>query len=191
MNNFSHVIPQLLNHDFIPWILIIAGVFTLLFINRKKIQANWLNIKTKRCLDTLGIDQITGLECPDGLDHSFKIDRLILHNKGISLVIYKKYPGKIFCGDHIDHWTQMLGQKSYQFKNPLFELDFQIKAVAACFPQVDVDGYLFFDHNTVFPKGHPQQVIHPDHIPAKLQRHPQQEVEQQVLYAWQKYTSFA
>jgi hypothetical protein len=191
MNDIPHVIPQLLKHDFIAWFLLIAGIFVLLFLNRGKIYSHWLELKTRRCLSSLGIDQITNVKCPDGLGHVFTIDRLILRNNGISLLVYKKYPGKIFCADHIDDWTQMLGQKSYKFKNPLFELDIQVKAVAACFPQIDVDGYLFFDHNAEFPKGHPHRVIHPAHIPVALQRHPQQSVDQQVLNAWQQFGTTA
>lgn len=189
MNNTSNVIPQILNNDFIPVIAIISGLFLLLFINRSSILAYWMNLKTRRCLDQLGMDQITEVKCPDGLGHEFTIDRLILRENGISLLMYKKYPGKIFCADHIDEWTQMLGQKSYTFKNPLFELDFQIKAVQACIPGIDIDGYLFFDHNAEFPKGHPQRVIHPHKIPHKLDRQHFDTIDQKVMLAWNNFRS--
>jgi hypothetical protein len=189
MNNFSNVMPQILNNDFIPVILIIFGLLFLLFINRSSILAYWINLKTQRCLNHLGVDQITNIKCPDGLGHEFNIDRLILRQNGISILMYKKYHGKIFCADHINEWTQMLGQKSYAFKNPLFELDFQIKALQTCIPGIDIDGYLFFDHNTEFPKGHPQRVINPQHIPHNLDRPQHIEIDQSIMQAWNDFRS--
>jgi hypothetical protein len=189
MNNSSNVISQILNNDFIPVIVVILGLFLILFINRSSISSYWMNLKTRRCLNHLGMDQITDVKCPDGLGHEFSIDRLILRQNGISILIYKKYPGKIFCADHIDEWTQMLGQKSYAFKNPLFELDFQIKALQACIPDVEVDGYLFFDHNAQFPKGHPQRVIHPQSIPQSLDRPQHIEIDQKIIQAWNNFRS--
>lgn len=189
MNNSSNVLPQILNNDFIPVIVIIFGLFLLLAINRPRILAHLMNQKTRHCLDHLGVDQITDVKCPDGLGHEFSIDRLILHKNGISILMYKKYPGKIFCAEHIDDWTQMLGKKSYTFKNPLFELNFQVKALQACFPGIDIDGYLFFDHNAEFPKGHPQQVIHPQYIPRNLDRHHLDAIDQKVIQAWNDFKS--
>ncbi len=181
--------PQILNNDLIPVILIVFGLFFIFFINRSRLSGYWLNLKTRRCLEHLGVDQITNVKCPDGLGHEFSLDRLILRQNGISILIYKKYPGKIFCADHIDEWTQMLGQKSYTFTNPLFELDFQIKALQACIPGIDIDGYLFFDHNAEFPKGHPQRVIHPQHIPHNLHRPQHIEIDQKIIQAWNDFRS--
>jgi hypothetical protein len=189
MNNSSNVIPQLLNNDFIPVFLIIFGLFFILYINRSSLSTYLLNQKTQRCLNHLGLDQLTNVKCPDGLGHEFTIDRLILRRNGISILMYKKYPGKIYCAEHIDEWTQMLGQKSYAFKNPLFELHFQIKALQACIPGIDIDGYLFFDHNAEFPKGHPQQVIHPKYIPKNLDRSQHIEIDQNIIQAWNDFKS--
>ncbi len=189
MNNSSNVIPQLLNNDFIPVFVIILGLFFILFINRSSLSTYLLNKKTQRCLNHLGLDQLTNVKCPDGLGHEFTIDRLILRKNGISILMHKKYPGKIFCAEHIDEWTQMLGQKSYAFKNPLFELHFQIKALQACIPGIDIDGYLFFDHNAEFPKGHPQQVIHPKYIPKNLDRSQHIEIDQNIIQAWNDFKS--
>jgi hypothetical protein len=189
MDNSFNFMPQILNNDFIPVILITFGLFIILFINRSSLQAYWLNQKTQRCLNHLGVDQVTNVKCPDGLGHEFNIDRLILRQNGISILMYKKYHGKIFCADNINEWTQMLGQKSYAFKNPLFELDFQIKALQTCIPGIDIDGYLFFDHNAHFPKGRPQRVINPQHIPHNLDRPQHIEIDQNIMQAWNNFRS--
>lgn len=184
MNDTSQVFPQIFGSASVPLLLIVVALLTVLWINRKKLQQSWRNWQTRYCLNHLGLEQLSNVKCPDGMGHYFTIDRLLLHHDGISLLVYKQYPGNIFCSDHIDEWTQMLGQKSYNFKNPLFELDYQVKAVSTCLPDIDIDGYLFFDHNAEFPKGHPERVIHPQQIPNKLQRNHRHKVNDQVMQAW-------
>ena len=186
MSDISQVITQLSNNNALPLIVILIGLFVILYFNRSKIKQGWLNFRTHYTINRLGLEQITNVTCPDGLGSEFKIDRLVLRPDGISVLAIKKYPGKIFCADHIDEWTQMLGQKSYHFKNPLFELNYQVKAIADYTPNIDVDGYLFFDHLAHFPKGHPERVIHPASIPDTLQGDRRQPVEPDVMEAWKK-----
>lgn len=184
MHDFSQVITQLQNTYFLPILLTLLAVAYLIYINQRKISLIWMGFKTRYCLNHLGLEQISNLNCPDGMGHDFTIDRLILRHDGITLLVYKKYPGKIFCADNIADWTQMLGRKSYRFKNPLFELDYQIKAVSSCIPNIPVNGYLFFDHLSHFPKGHPERIIHPDNIPEMLSRNNRHQVEVPVMAAW-------
>lgn len=184
MHNFPQVVTQLLNTYILPIILVITAIAYLIYINRRKINLIWMGFKTRYCLNHLGLEQISNLNCPDGLDHEFIIDRILLRHDGISLVVHKKYPGKIFCAENIDDWTQMLGRKSYRFKNPLYELDYQVNAVSACLPNIPVNGFLFFDHLSEFPRGHPDRIIHPQNIPEELSRNNRHQVEVAVMSAW-------
>lgn len=171
---------------------VIIAVFLLgIFLARKKIRSAWLDRKTKRCLKRLGLKQIHRLQCPDGLGDFYTIDRLILTRDGVSLLEYMRYPGKIFCAEHIDHWTQMLGRKSYRFKNPFYDLECKVRAVEACIPGVAVEGYLFFDHLSEFPKGHPGRVICPDEIPEQLERPKQKNISLELQAAWKKLQTMA
>lgn len=172
---------------------VIPGIFALLviaalavYLNRKKIRNRWLDNKTRRCLKRLGLKQLKDVRWPDGLGHYFVIDRLILRHDGITLLMLKPYPGKIFCSEGIDYWTQMLGHKSYRFKNPLQELNNQVKAISACIPDVHVDGYLYFGSQAEFPKGHPDSVIHYNKIPDELRRNKKQKIKKNVKSAWNK-----
>mgnify|MGYP000672060310 CR=1 FL=1 len=172
-----------------PYAFSVALVISLLavvLLNRRKIKHIWLNFKTRYRLNRLGFKQKTNFQWPDGLGNYFTIDRLILRHDGITLLVYKQYPGKIFCADNIDDWTQMLGQKSYRFKNPLGDLDCQIKAISACIPNVPVNGFLFFDQLAEFPKGHPDRVIYLKKIPEELRRDKNLDVEESVLSAWKQ-----
>ena len=163
----------------------------IIFLNRGKIRHIWLNFKTRYCLNRLGFKQKTNFQWPDGLGHYFTIDRLILRHDGISLLVHKRYPGKIFCADKMDDWTQMLGKKSYRFKNPLNDLDCLINTVSACIPGVPVDGFLFFDHMAEFPKGHPERVIYLNKIPEELLVDKKLEVQASVMSAWQQLQSMS
>ena len=150
-----------------------------------------MNIKTRYRLNRLGLKQISNIQCPDGLGHYFTIDRLVMRHDGISLLLFKQYPGTIFCADDIDDWTQMLAGKSYRFKNPLVDLDYQVKAVAACVPDVPVNGFLLFGRHAEFPKGHPDRVIRLDKIPEALKRNKQHKVQASVESAWEKLGSIS
>ena len=163
-------------------------VAVVIFLNRQRIKYAWLNFKTRYRLNRLGFKQKVNFQWPDGMGHHFTIDRLILRQDGITLLSYKQYPGKIFCADNIDDWTQMLGQKSYRFKNPLSDLDDQIKAISANIPDVPVNGFLFFDHLAEFPKGHPDRVIYLENIPAELKPGKDQDVKASVMSAWTQLT---
>ena len=186
MNDLSHVNANIFaGYELISSISFLAIAF-IIYLNRIRIKQSWLSFRTRYCLKHLGLEQISNIQVPDGLDHHFIIDRLLLRHDGITLLVYKKFSGKIFCADHIDEWTQMLGQKSYLFKNPLFELENQIKAISAQLPDINIDGFIFFDHTTQFPKGHPDRVMHPRLIPEKLQRNNRHQVEPKVMDGWRK-----
>lgn len=184
MNSISQVITEIVNHQLFPVAAIILAAGVAILVSKRKNSHSLLKFTSHNCLDGLGLQQLSNVKCPDGLGQYFTIDRMILRSDGISLLIYKKYPGKIFCADHIEEWTQMLEQKSYTFKNPLFELDDKIKALSACLPDIPVNGYLFFDHKTEFPKGHPERVIHPQAIPEELDKNNRHKVNKTVMKAW-------
>ena len=114
------------------------------------------------------------------------MDRLILRPDGITVLMYMRYEGNIFCGDNINQWTQMLGGKSYSFANPLNMLDYQVAAVKALVPGIDVDGYLFFDDHTHFPKGRAERVIQLDNMPDSLLNSRGQRPDDKLLSAWKK-----
>lgn len=184
-------IAQIIDQYAIATALSIVLLAVVIYLNRRKIKNSWLNVKTRRCLNQLGLKQVSSIQWPDGLGHYFTIDRLLLRQDGITLLVYKQYPGKIFCADHIEDWTQMLGRKSYRFKNPFSDLDYQIKAISACIPDVHVNGFVFFDHLAEFPKGHPDRVIHLNNIPHNLKRDKQLKADKSVMSGWEKLLAMA
>jgi len=163
-----------------------AALIVIIFLSRNKIKNYWLNFKIRRQLNRFGIKQLSNVQWPDGLDHYFNIDRLIMRHDGISLLMYKRFHGKIFCADNIDEWTQMIGQKSYTFANPLNELDYQINTLSEAIPGIPVNGFIYFDHLSEFPKGHPDRVIHYKKTPEELKRNKDDTVQENIASAWEK-----
>jgi len=169
--------------------LILAALAIVIYLGRRKIHSVWLSLKTRYRLNRLGLRQMSGFKCPDGMGHFFTIDRLVMRHDGISVLLFIQYPGRIFCADDIDQWTQMLAGKSYRFNNPLVDLDYQVRAIAACIPDVPVNGFLLFDQHAVFPKGHPDRVIQLDNIPDALKRDKEHKVLASIESAWGKLST--
>ncbi len=146
--------------------IIVIALLMILLVNRKRLLARLREWRIQRCLDRIGAEQIRNLVCADGLDGYYSIDRLALVDDAILLISYKPYGGNIYCAEHISEWTQVVGQKSFKFDNPLFELENQLTSLRQLTGSAPLRGYLFFNLSAVFPKGHPDSVLTPDNIPA-------------------------
>ncbi len=168
-------------------ILLIALFFIVLLalLNWKNIRRFWLEWRTQRCLNQIGIKQHRNIICPDGLDGEFILDCLVMLPDTILLISTKRYPGNIYCAERISEWTQVIEQKSYKFENPLFDLENQLTALRHMIPNVHVTGYLFFDHTARFPKGHPDRVLIPDSIPDEFLQTSYAEPDLAILTAWE------
>jgi len=161
----------------------IALVFIGLF-NRNRIQLRWREWRMQRILNRIGSEQLRDFICADGLDGFYRIDRLALTRDAILLISYKPFGGNIYCAEHISEWTQVIGQKSYKFENPLFELENQLTALRILIGNVPLRGYLFFDQSASFPKGHPDSVLNNDGIPADFLRENCEPANAEIQAAW-------
>jgi hypothetical protein len=166
--------------------LLAAGlaIVLILLVNRKRFLLGIGEWRIQRCLKKIGCDQIRNMICPDGLDGYYTIDRLALVQDAILLIAYKPYGGNIYCAERIAEWTQVIGQKSFKFQNPLFELENQLTALKLLAGGMPVHGFLFFNYSTSFPKGHPEVVLNPDNIPDRFLGANCDPVNPQVQAAW-------
>ena len=184
--NIEHYIDLVLANKFaLPVTITVLAIIFILIINWRKLCTQWLEWRTHRCLNQIGIKQMKNFICADGLDGNFKIDRLVMLHNSILLIAFKPYSGYIYCADSIPEWTQIIGQKSYKFTNPLFELENQVTTIQSIVPNVLVQGVLFFDHSAGFPKGHPDKVLNPDNIPENFMRLKCPEPQTEILQSWQ------
>ena len=167
-------------------IILLMAITLILYINRKQLKLRLREWRVQRCLNEIGHEQIRRLSCPDGLDGDFEIDRLALTRDSIILINYKRYAGRIYCAERIAEWTQVVGQKSFKFENPLFELENQMTSLRLLCGNVPITGFLFFNHSATFPKGHPHTILHPDNIPESLLSINCSPVKPDILAAWEK-----
>lgn len=185
MNRDDFPIQEWITEQNIILLTALLLIIYLVFVNWNKLRKSWLEWRTRRCLDSIGIKQIRNLVCPDGLDGEYVLDRLIMLPKAILLITFKRYSGNIYCAERISEWTQVVAQKSYKFENPLFELENQLTALRNQLPGTLIRGQLFFDYSTLFPKGHPDSVLHPGNIPIEYLRENCAQPDQAILDAWQ------
>jgi len=180
-----------LQSEIVAFAIVAIAALAILFLNRKRLAVSFREWRIQHCLNRIGKEQIRDLICPDGLEGHYKIDRLALTRDAIVVVAYKRYVGNIYCAERISEWTQVIGQKSFKFENPLFELENQITALNLAYGSAPLQGYLFFSHSAVFPKGHPQSVLLPDNIPAHFMRDHNQPVKEEVRAAWDRLKMIA
>jgi len=95
----------------------------------------------------------------DGMDGTVYIDNIVLMPEQALVVSVGRYQGAIFASENIDVWTQVVGNRSYKFNNPLLKLEQDIAALRAHLPKINISGVLVFSSGVKFPKGKPNNVI--------------------------------
>lgn len=174
-----------LRSEFVAIVLLAFALVLVLVVNRRRIQSWFREWRIQRCLNRIGSAQIRDLVCADGLEGYYKIDRLALTRDAILLISYKPYGGNIYCAERISEWTQLIGQKSFKFENPLFELENQITALRLLIGDAPLQGYLFFNNSALFPKGHPDAVLNPETIPAEFMAEHCEHPNAKIKAAWE------
>lgn len=170
--------------DMLVAVIVALSLLLVLFLNRKRLLVGLREWRIQRCLGRIGSEQIRGLVCDDGLDGHYNIDRLALTPSAILLINYRPYVGNIYCAESIAEWTQVIGQKSFKFENPLFEIENQLTSLKLLIGDIPVRGYLFFNRSAEFPKGHPDSVLTPDTIPDDFLATGSETVPAEFLAAW-------
>ena len=141
---------------------IAIGVFValcgLLWVIIKFINKDAENKKIKKVLKSIGTDFVQNVAIPDGLEGFVFFDYMVLTPTGILVVDVQNYNGYLFGGETVDDWTQMIGRKSYKFKNPLPRNEHHVQSVKEHTGDVPVQGRIVFTSMGKFPKGIPKGV---------------------------------
>lgn len=184
--NPDEILKQLkLESDLVAIAIVGLAIVLVVLVNRKRLLVKIREWRIQRILKRIGCEQIRNLVCSDGLDGYFKLDRLALTPDAIVLISYKLHGGNIYCAEHISEWTQLVGQKSYKFENPLFELENQLTALRLLTGNAHLEGFLFFNNSAEFPKGHPDSVLHPGNIPERFNAANCDNVKPEIAAAWE------
>ena len=178
------------NPDLVTWgvagIIILFG-FLLQITEIKEYIAEW---RLSNLLKNTGSDVLHNVTIPDGMDGNIFIEYLILTPKKIILLGVKRYRGLIFAAEKIDLWTQVIGNKSYKFNNPLLQLENDALALVAKIENAIIEEKVLFINGSEFPKGKPEKVISVDDV-KKWKQEGTGEISTTLKVAWDELTSLS
>lgn len=139
-------------------LVLLLVVFVLLLRRRKTRELRSLANEVK----ILAVRYIKDVRLPDAYGGDVHIDYLLHTDRAIYVLTVQNYPGIMFGGEKIDHWTQVYQHKSYKFDNPLPYLQLCTAAVQYLVPGIPVLGRVVFTQAGEFPKGIPTDVVMTD-----------------------------
>lgn len=155
----------------------------MIFSKVKQAYSDW---HLSRTIKKLGHDVLQNVILADGMDGTVYIDNLVLMPDRALVVSVGRYQGAVFASENIDVWTQVVGNRSYKFNNPLLKLEQDIAAVRAHFPKINISGVLVFSNGVDFPKGKPDNVISIAEAKDQFGNMREQEVKIEYQDAWDK-----
>lgn len=145
--------------NLVTWLA--TGVILLLGLLSQK---SWLKEcigewKLNNLLKSIGLNSLHNVTIADDIDGEIFIEYLILLPNKILLIGVKKYRGLIFAADKIDLWTQVIGNKSYKFVNPLRQLESTALFLNSKIETKKIETKVLFINGSEFPKGKPDDVV--------------------------------
>lgn len=124
--------------------------------------------RVRKVMKSVSHDMMTDIILPDGVGGLVEVEYLLLLSTGVMVVDVKDYKGVLFGADNADAWSQVLGVKSYKFKNPIPQLNARAQAIKSHFPNTKVSGRVVFTNEGRFPKGIPSNVSMLDAFKSEL-----------------------
>lgn len=165
----------------------VAGFIVILglLLQKRCIKEYVCEWQLNHLLKNIGSKSLRNVAIPDGMDGNIFIEYLILTPQKIILLGVKKYRGLIFAADKIDLWTQVLGNKSYKFTNPLRQLENDTISLNSIVEHSEIDGKVLFINGSEFPKGKPDNVITIDEL-KKLNDEQSLDVPESLKADWEQ-----
>lgn len=163
----------------IATLLLLLGLFALLHVVRLRRREQ----RYRRLVDRLSPYRMHDVVIEDGGELDF-FEHLVLLPGGIALVQVLDYGGVIFADENIDLWTQVVGNKSFRFPNPLEQLKARVGVIRAASDEERVFGWLLFSENAQFPKGRPLQLSRGRELLADLSERRAGKIDTGLMTAW-------
>jgi len=151
-----------------------------------KIRQGYADWHLAHTIKKLGHDVIQNAILSDGMDGTVYIDNLVLMPDRTLVVSVGRYQGAVFASENIDTWTQVVGNRSYKFNNPLLKLEQDMAALRAHLPKLNISGVLVFSNGVDFPKGKPDNLISIAQAKERFGNMREQEVKVEYQDAWDK-----
>lgn len=179
------------NPEIVTWgvaaILFFIGI-TLQAAPIKECIAEW---KLNYLLKNIGRESLHNVTIPDGMDGKVFIEYLILTPGKILLLGVKQYRGLIFAAEKIDLWTQVVGNKSYKFENPLHKLETDVLSLNALIENSKIDNKVLFIKGSEFPKGKPDNIVSIQDIKQWRRDYVAEEIPNELRTDWKRLVELA
>lgn len=144
-----------------------------------------------RSLRNLGRESLHGVLLADGIDGEIYLEHLILTPASILAIRVKRYQGVIFAADNIEFWTQVTGNKSYKFENPLRQLENDLQVIKMHAGDVKVECKALFVKGSRFPKGKPDKIISIEELNLLKRDFKAEEIPAALYTAWKRLAETA
>lgn len=179
------------NPTLVTWL--ITGLILLLglFLQSVWIKECVREWKLNKLLRNIGAESLHNISISDGMDGKIFIEHLILTPGNILLLGVKKFRGLIFAAEKIDLWTQVVGNKSYKFENPLHQLENDAIILNSRIESKKIVGKVLFINGSEFPKGKPEDVIAISDIKAWSEEYAKADIPEALVADWNQLTSLA
>ena len=158
-----------IENQYIVFVAAAVGIsVVIVFIVFRYYRRNQHQRQINKAIKDLSRQQLRNILIPDSVNGEIWIDCVLLTDGGVVVFDIRDYVGRVFGGDKINEWTQMIGVKSHKFPNPLIELPARIHAVQEIVGDIPVIGHVIFTCRGAFPKGKPDNVFMVDEVYEKL-----------------------
>lgn len=167
--------------------LVLVAILTLAILSTRYLRRTQYTRQVNKLIRDLSHAELRQVLVPDSVDGEVWIDCLLLTDGGLLVLDIRDYTGKLFGGESINQWTQMIGVKSHKFDNPLLELPARVHAVQALVGDIPVTGQVVFTRRGDFPKGQPRGVCMVDEVYERLSNFLRPALpEDKLRQAWSK-----
>ncbi|MDH5600879.1 MAG: NERD domain-containing protein [Gammaproteobacteria bacterium] len=174
------------NPDLVTWTMTGLLVLVGMLLQKAWIKEYISGWKLKHLLRNIGADSLHNVIIHDEMDGKIFIENLILMPDRILILGVKKYKGLIFAADNIDLWTQVIGNKSYKFDNPLRQLESDALTLNSKIENSKIQEKVLFIHGAEFPKGKPENVLEIMEVSAWRNTSAHTDIPGPLLADWKK-----
>ena len=179
------------NPTLLTWIVVGLILFIGLFLQTSWIKEFIGEWKLNKLLKNTGIKSLHNIVISDGMDEKIFVEHLILTPDRILLLSVKKFRGLIFAAERIDLWTQVIGNKSYKFENPLHQLESDLVVLNTIIENSKITGKVLFINGSEFPKGKPEDVISISDINHWAKKTTTSEIQKGLMDDWNQLKELA
>ena len=179
------------NPTLVTWLITVFIFIIGLFLQISWVKEYIREWRLNSLLKNIGTKSLHNVSILDGMDGKIFIEHLILTSNFILLLGVKKFRGLIFAADKINLWTQVVGNKSYKFENPLHQIENDLVVLNSKIENTKILGKVLFVNGSEFPKGKPNDVIVIDDIKNWPKKVNISEMSHNLLEDWTQLTELA